>query len=140
MSDVPLQFVWRVAEGGYGWVESHPVFEADQQRQPFLTDGRPTGAAGFRVRPYLPLAEYPGLFRVFADTEPSCEGVKAFADRFGPLGPDIAERIALHEQPNAKSTPVGSGEPLAGWRNEILMMNYAVGIWEPARAGNVDHS
>ena len=117
---------------------SDPVFEPDQQRQPFLTDGRPIGAAGFRVRQYLPLAEFPGLFRVFAETEPSHEGIKAFADRFGPLGGDIAKQIPLYDQPNAKGVPVGTGEPLAAWSNEILTMRYAIDIWEAARNGDVD--
>jgi hypothetical protein len=137
MPEIPLQFGWRVAQGGYHWVDSHPVFEHNEQRQPFLTDGRPIGAAGHRVRQYLPLTEFPGLFRVFAETEPNQDGIKAFADRFGPLGGDIAKQIPLYGQPNAQGTPIGLGEPRASLRNEILMMNYAVGIWEPARAGDV---
>ena len=137
MPDIPLQFRWRVAEGGYAWVDSHPAFEPHQQRQPFLTDGRPIGAAGFRVRQYLPLAEFPGLFRVLAETEPSREGVKLFADRFGPLGGDIRKQITLYDQPSAKGVPVGTGEPLDAWSDEILTMRYAVDLWEAARTGDV---
>jgi hypothetical protein len=137
MPDIGLQFRWGVAEGGYRWVDSDPAFESDQQRQPFLTDGRPTGAAGYRVLQYLPLAKYPGLFRVFAETDPSHDGIKAFADRFGPLGGDIAKRVPLYDQPNAQGTPTGFGEPLAAWTDEIMMMCFAIDIWEAARNGDV---
>ena len=53
-----------------------------------LTDGRPIGTAGLHVKEYQPLVAFPGLFRVFADTEPTQDGIKTFADRFGPLGRD----------------------------------------------------
>jgi len=137
MPDIPLQFPWQVAEGGYSWVDSRPGFEPHQPRQPFLTDGRPVGTGGLRVMPYLPLAAFPGLFRVFADTEPGREGIKAFADRFGPLGPDIARQIPLHDQANTKGIPLGTGEPLAAWNDEILTMRFAIDIWEAARNGDV---
>jgi hypothetical protein len=136
MPDIPLQFPWQVAEGGYSWADSRPIGEG-QDRGSFLTDNRAIAAAGFRVLQYQPLAAFPGLFRVFADTEPSREGVKAFADRFGPLGGDLSEQIPLYNQPNAKGVPLGTGEPLAAWSNEILMMRFAIAIWEAARNGDV---
>jgi hypothetical protein len=40
-------------------------------RDPFLTDGHPVGAGSFRVRPYHPLAMFPGLFRVFGIPSPA---------------------------------------------------------------------
>jgi hypothetical protein len=143
MPVVPLQFLWRVAEDGYhwvhsDWVHSDPAFECNEQRQPFLTDGRPSGAAGYRVRQYLPLAEFPGLFRVFGETKPNQDGIKAFADRFGPLGGDIAKQIPLYDQPNAQATPMGFGEPLAAWSDEILTMRFAIDISDAARNGDVN--
>jgi hypothetical protein len=137
MPDIPLQFLWRVAKGGYRWLDSRPGFEPRQQRQPFLTDGRPIGSGGLRMMRYLPLAAFPGLFRVFADTEPSHDGIKAFADRFGPLGGDLAKQIPLYDQPNAKGVAVGTGEALGAWSHEILMMRFAIDIWEAARNGDV---
>jgi hypothetical protein len=137
MPDIPLQFRWQVAEDGYRWLESHPVGGSDQMRDPFLTHGRPIGAGGFRLMRYQPLAAFSGLFRVFADTEPNHDGIKAFADRFGPLGGDLINPILLHDQPSAKGVPVGTGEPLAAWSDEILMMRYAVHLWEAARNGDV---
>jgi hypothetical protein len=137
MPDIPLQFSWQVPEGGFRWVDARPSFELHQEHRPFLTDNRPIGAAGFRVLRYLPLAAFSGLFRVFADTQPSRDGVKAFADRFGPLGGDVAKRIPLYDQPNAEGVLLGTGEPLASWNDEILMMRFAIDIWEAARSGDV---
>jgi hypothetical protein len=138
MPEIPLQFPWPVAESGYRWVDSEPVVERNEQRQPFLTDGLAIGAAGYRRRRRLPLAEFPGLFRVFAEIEPTHDGIKAFADRFGPLGGDIAKQILLYDQPNAQGTPIGFGEPLTAWTKEILTMRFAIDIWEAARSGDVD--
>jgi hypothetical protein len=137
MADLLLQFPWRAAKDGYSWVRSHPAFGASQQRAAFLTNGRPIGTAGFRVMEYQPLVVFPGLFRVFADTAPDYEGIKAFADRFGPLGPDVATQIPLTDQRNAKGEPLGIGESLANWSDEILTMRRAVDLWEAARDGDV---
>jgi hypothetical protein len=137
MPDIPLQFRWQVAEGGYHWLESHPVDGSEQIRDLFLTHGRPIGAGGFgRIR-YQPLAAFSGLFRVFGDTEPTRDGIKAFADRFGPLGDPIENAIPLYDQPKAEGVPLGTGEPLAAWNEEILTMRYAIDIWEAARNGDV---
>ena len=137
MPDILLQFPWRVAKAGYSWVQSEPAFAAGSQPAPFLTDGRAIGTAGFHVMEHQPLVAFPGLFRVFADTEPSRDGVKAFADRFGPLGPDVATQIPLSDQRNAKGVPLGTGEPLSKWNDEILTMRLAIDIWEAARDGDV---
>jgi hypothetical protein len=138
MPDILLQFPWQVAKGGYTWVDAQPVLGASRQRAPYLTDTRPIGAAGFRVLQYQPLAAFPGLFRVFADAEPSRKGVKAFADRFGLLGGNLAEQIPLNDQRNARGVPLGTGESLAAWRDEILMMRLAIDVWEAARHGDVE--
>jgi hypothetical protein len=136
MPDIPLQFRWQVAEGGYRWVDSHLIGESRHERRAFLTDGRPIGAGGFRVLQYQPLGAFSGLFRVFADTEPSHDGIKAFAGRFGLLGGDIAKRIPLYDEPSAKDVPVGTGEALGAWNDEILIMRFAIHIWEAARNGD----
>ena len=107
MPDIPLQFPWRVAKGGYRWVESKPPSARAPAAAPTVPHRRParSAPAGFRVLQYQPLAAFPGLFRVFADTEPSHDGIKAFADRFGPLGGDIAKPIPLNDQPQRQGRP-----------------------------------
>jgi hypothetical protein len=137
MPDIPLQFPWRVAEGGYSWVDSHRIGESRHERHAFLTDGRPIRAGGFRVLQYQPLAAFSGLFRMFGDTEPSRDGIKGFADRFGLLGGDIAGSIPLYEQPSSKDVAIGIGEPSAEWNNQILMMRFVIDVWEAARNGDV---
>jgi hypothetical protein len=137
MPDIPLQFRWHVAEHGYAWLDAHAVDASDQMREPFLTHGRPIGAGGFRSMKYHPLAAFSGLFRVFAETQPDRDGIKAFADRFGPLGPDVATEIPLYGQRNAIGVPLGTGEPLGAWKDEILIMRFAIEIWEAARNGDV---
>jgi hypothetical protein len=137
MPDIPLQFPWQVAKDGYNWLDSCPIGESGQDRRSFLTDGRPIGAGGLRVVQYQPLAAFPGLFRVFADTEPNHDGIKAFADRFGPLGGEIAKQIPLYDHLHAKGVPLGIGEPLGAWSTEILTMRFAIDIWEAARNGDV---
>jgi hypothetical protein len=136
MADLLLQFPWQVAKAGYTWVESHPVLGASQRPASFLTDGRPIGTAGLHVKEYQPLAAFSGLFRVFADTEASRDGIKSFADRFGPLGGNLAKQIPLSDQRNAKGVQLGTGESLAAWNEEILMMRLAIDIWEAARNGD----
>jgi hypothetical protein len=138
MPEIPLQFRWHVAESGYRWLETHPSLQPDTKRRRFLTDGRPTGAAGWRLRQYLPLSEFSGLFREFADTEPGYEGVKAFADRFGMLGADISQPIVLSDQRREKGTPLGTGETLGAWTAEISMTRLTIDLWEAARKGDVD--
>ena len=115
------------------------MFSAGSQPAPFLTDGRAIGTAGFHVMEHQPLVAFPGLFRLFADTEPSRDGVKAFADRFGPLRPQsVATQIPLSDQRNAKGVPLGARKPLiANGTNEILTMRLAIDIWEAARDGDV---
>ena len=138
MPEVPLQFPWRVDEDGYGWIDSFPVTEGDGRRRPFLTDGRPIATGGFRVMQYQPLSAFTGLFRMFADTEPDQDGIEAFADRFGRLGGDIACTIPLFDKPSSGGgVPVGTGEPLSAWSEEILTMRIATDLWEAARSGDV---
>jgi hypothetical protein len=137
MPDILLQFPWRVAKAGYSWVQTQPVPAAGSQPGPFLTDGRPIGTAGFRVMEYQPLVAFPGLFREFADTETNEDGIRTFADRFGPLGGDLTTVIPLQDEGDAKRTLLGTGEAVGIWLGEILTMRFAVDLWEAARSGDV---
>ena len=69
---------------------------------------------------------------------PPATGIKAFADRFGPLGRTVEKPIPLDDQRNAKGVPLGMGESLADWHHEILTMRLAIDIWEAVRRGDVD--
>jgi hypothetical protein len=138
MPDIPLQFPWHVAQGGYRWRESRPIGGDDQSRRMFLTDGRPIGAQGHRVRSYQPLSAFSGLFRMFAGLAPAPEPIKGFADRFGPLGGNLVCHIPLHDQATAKGSSLGTGEAMGSWVREILIMQHAIDLWESARQGDVE--
>lgn len=137
MRDETIEFHWDVHEAGYRWVK---IESANSKNGPdrFLTHGRPLSSVGYAVQRYSPLALYSGLFWQFAETDPTREAVKAFADKFGLLGGDAAEMIGLPEQQTEKGQATSVGERLGSWRQEILAMRTAVELWDWARTGNVD--
>jgi hypothetical protein len=101
----------------------------------------PAYRAGDRSRAmrYHPLSAFSGLFRDFAATEPSLDAIKAFADRFGPLGGALRKRIVLSDQGRDGKHPMGFGEHVDDWVHEILVMRLAVDLWESARQGDTAH-
>jgi hypothetical protein len=138
MPDIPLHFPWHVAEGGYHWFDARTASDPHAPRRQFLSHGRPMGAEGYSGWRYQPLSAHTGLFREFAGTEPGQAGIKAFADRFGPLGPDIEKPIVLGDQGNRGRASLAMGESLADWTDEILTMRLAIDLWEAARNGDVE--
>ena len=64
---------------------------------------------------------------------------RAFANRFGMLGGSLRKRIALHDQGRDGKDPMGFGEHVDDWVNQILVMRLAVDLWEAARRGDADH-
>ena len=137
MPDDIVEFQWNVHEGGYRWIDTTSA-DAAPKRGPFLTDNRPIGARGFNVKRYKPLSIYSGLFRTFADTEPTSASIKAFADRFGLLGGDVATMVVLPDHRKGRRQLVGVGERSREWRREILTMRQMVDLWGKARNGDVE--
>src|SRR5262249_14828640 len=101
-------------------------------------------------RSYRPLLDEPNLFLRFAETEPTAEGVLAFANRFGRLGQDAAWRIRKvrpqDEEPSAiyyndyhrRRPPPGArlqAEPLFVWQSYIAVFAHLVRLWELALQG-----
>lgn len=134
-----FQFSWGVAEGGYSWLEADPLFPIGGNAPTdvpavWLTDGQPAGVAGFRVQRYRPLTADPALFRVFAETEPTREGIQAFANRYGLLGGNTMEAIRLPRHPGDDTA--GYGVPLWAWLEEIRAMRQMVELWDLAAQGN----
>jgi hypothetical protein len=82
MSNDLITFTWHVPDGGFLWVDATTR----------ATEGRPArvlveGTSGFiACRRYDPLTEHPALFRTFAETPPTEEGILAFANRWGGAG------------------------------------------------------
>jgi hypothetical protein len=135
--DVPLDFAWEVPEAGHRWVETQALGQGTDVRRHYLT---PAYGAGdrFRTLRYQPLSAFSGLFRNFAATEPSLDAIKSFADRFGLLGGNLRKRIVLYDQGRDGKHPMGFGEHVDEWIQEILVMRLAVDLWESARQEDTD--
>ena len=121
-----ILFICHVPKAGFRWLETHPIPPTDQSRHWYLTPGREPGMRGGGGQTYNPLEEHTALFRVFADTEPSRDGIKAFAGRFG-----LARRRHRRADPALRPTQrqgrrrSASGEALSAWTDEILIMRFA---------------
>lgn len=134
MSKPRVEFAWDVAESGYQWLEGLPLLPGAPAGL-YLTE-RPPGKAGRRVRRYEPLREHTGLFRTFADTETTPEGILQFADAYGLLGiQDTVESFNSATEANGLTVSKGParrfvGEKLFSWKNEITRLRGAVLLWD----------
>jgi hypothetical protein len=144
---VPLfGFTWGRPVGGQGYVleqsvcpfprnrdACHDSYEAAewspakikaQKAEPVLVP-----APGADPDPYDPLREETGLFRTFADTEPTPEGCLAFANRYGCL------QVGMFGRDDGVSQPVLI-ERVQAWRMRIVWLRHLLQLWERARAGD----
>lgn len=123
-----FQFQWEIPENGYRWIKSKQIGKSREKRSLFLVDRANLGLT-FRGARYAPLQTHTGLFKTFADTEPTPENILRFANKHGPLG--VTVNIAA---------PTGrvpwSGESLSTWTAEILHMRHAVELWALVRESN----
>jgi hypothetical protein len=120
-----VAFFWEVPLGGFRWLDASAVAGGTPQR--WLTEAIPVGLA-VDVRRYSPLDEYPALFRTFADTPLTEDGISRFANQFGGLG--AWEQIRLTAGPELV---MGMGEPRHIWMNEIDAMRRAAQLWDAVR-------
>lgn len=143
------EFVWRVAENGYAWAEDYRegrrgrsggLISAGRLLVPRdlvhdVPDGEGAGfdgqnARGVRHREYHPF-KTTGLFRDFANTEPTEAGIRCFADRYGRLGADGAVMM-----PPVRGKPLTENE-FDG--EEMVHSHYDIAqrveIWREAIAG-----
>jgi hypothetical protein len=82
---------------------------------------------------YDPLGDRSGLFKVFAETEATKDGILAFANAHGSLGLAIALDLIDGE----REGPI-DGEQLAAWRASVLEMRAAVELWDAARTSSME--
>jgi hypothetical protein len=105
---------WYVASKGYNW--------ADGDSQRYLTHNFLRTLSAGNHTPYNPLEYHHGLLREFARTEPTEEGFKAFADRFGLLLTIRGESLG------AKGRIGYAGEPWSLWlehgRKPEMLLSY----------------
>jgi hypothetical protein len=141
MKEQSVSFWWDVAMDGYKWIKTRAVGSTDEEW--YLTTGTPLGPIGYMRQRYQAFEEAPGLFRIFADTLPTQEGILEFASKYGFLTRDNSTyqpgcdrstaqgKIELpREASNSGEPAIGEGEPFTLWIAEIQSMHEAVVIWD----------
>jgi hypothetical protein len=137
MTEPSVLFTCHVPKVGFRWLETHPIPPPHQSRAWFLTVGREPGMRIGGGQTHNPLEEHTGLFRVFADTEPSRDGIKEFAERFGSLGGDTRTWVAVYDEPRNGGYAGAWSEAYTVWRDQIVDMRRTVDLWDAARRGEV---
>jgi hypothetical protein len=124
-------FHWTVPELGFEWLEAKPVdpesFGAKQAE--FLTACRSAGGQLPRYRSYDVFAET-GLFRTFAGTKTTKDGIVGFANNYGLLGGGV--EISTSDEYRAR------GQYFEGWVEEIEAMKEVVMLWDAIGTGDVE--
>src|SRR5262245_51298715 len=107
-------FLWPVAVSGYKWDEFPDGANLRCGLEPIRK---------WPLRQYAPLEEFTGLFRTFAETEPTKEGVLAFANQFGPLG---AGPLVEGMKDEVWASQGVVHDLLEDWQEEIPLMRKAI--------------
>lgn len=133
-----FKFVWEVHNGGYEWEYSgdNPQLYSKIRAQEKLGKAAPEWLkkrpAGFYLdRTLIPAAPDQGtrtyepledntLFRTFAYTDPTAEGILSFVNRYGPLNRSFR----------------GKFDRLKDWHDDIALMRLAIEFWDLARTAN----
>lgn len=113
----PFIFRGLVSEAGYEWLEG-------LDGKPRLVPCRVPGIG------YRPCETHPGLFRQFAELNPTKEGIKEFARTYG----DLFNSYEGRQSANRKDSTVVFGATLGTWRQEIGVMRVLVNLWDQIKA------
>ncbi|MBZ5727444.1 MAG: hypothetical protein LAP87_20915 [Acidobacteriia bacterium] len=127
MADELTKFAWRVPSTGHRWIDGQSIGGDSSSAQRFLVEEAQPGELA-PADEYNPLHEpsHSALFKTFAETESSEEGIQHFADRFGRLGGSAKESVEVQGGTGRFS----EGEPLHIWRSEILAMRTLIRLWD----------
>ncbi len=141
------EFTWQVAVEGYDWVENEATHQLGKGTSAAFSNDILMPIKWGQYRTYHPLKEHSGLFRLFASTPPTPNGIRAFANEFGHLGEggwstvqptkglsfwDEAEREAYYSSLDALQIP----QKFELWEWAIEQMRQAVQLWDRIKAGN----
>ncbi len=129
--------LWTVPIGGCRWIEGVPDPDPDHPerfdaaQQPLLVDPRGGPSRSYDVL----AAENSGLFRTFAETPPTPDGVLGFADRYGMLGvPQNASSPGFGGEGWNRGR--GRGETLNNWLRHVEDMRRAVELLDLIRSAD----
>jgi hypothetical protein len=129
MPELDLDFRWPVPKAGFRWEDGEWLpQDAEGVSDSLLVDAPDRERA---QRPYAPLA-VSGLFREFADLQPSKEGILAFANKYGALG--VSTFFTTGSGPQEAQMLGRLGETQARWAAEIARMKEAVTLLDLVRA------
>lgn len=120
MADEVFHFVWEVPEDGFRFETTKEVLEDEEDI--FLVHPAPIGTP-YRLKRYMPLEEFTGLFKIFAKTKLDHDGVLEFANKYGTL------TRGSHIRPPSGSGPVLAGEPLRLWYDHIDRVKRLLDLW-----------
>ena len=141
----PLDFLWERPSGRDGF---DLLAAGARPRHHHHTDFRLDGAFyvipkdGAAFEPYAPMREETGLFRNFAETPPTPDGVLEFANRYGRLGD-----VSLIPRTRQARSPIvpnelddfdsdGAAEEGNEWLAAILWVRFITRFWAAACAGD----
>jgi hypothetical protein len=129
------RFLWRVAVRGYQWTADDYLFAPE----------------GSRFREYAPLEDFTGLFRAFAETPITMNGLLGFANKFGHLGTgaggvggDIDDEWESRSDADWQGLDhtEKSGRPdwedMDFWCEQIGRMRDCVRTWDKVQNGKAD--
>jgi hypothetical protein len=109
----PFIFRGPVSEAGYEWLTG--------------TDNRPrlvsVRVPGLGIRACEP---HPGLFREFAELNPTKVAIQGFAEKYG----DLFARYDMEQGAERKDGTVAFGASFGTWKQEIGDMRILVGLWD----------
>ena len=135
MADEIVELYWDVSNDGYEWIESREAHSEDAKKELFLTEGVASGKT-FQQKRYRPLQDHSGLFRIFADVEPTEAGILGFANKYGLLGGDVSGHIRISTPGKPDSIEVG--EPIKKWKDQIGLMGWVWDLWQAAQTRKVE--
>jgi hypothetical protein len=114
-------------DDGYRW-ERRLVHHPHHDEEETVLVEKPSP---LRTRRYVPRDET-GLFRTFADIDPSTDGILAFVRRYGRLGEGVEKLLAEIQSENV--APAGwqanVGEPLEDWQDKIRWIGFLIQFWD----------
>jgi hypothetical protein len=148
----PYIFYWEVPQDGFEWIEAHEInWRRLREGSVLAPENRwlvlRSAAQKHEVLRYRPLEDETALFRMFADTPPTEEGILAFTRRYGRLGllkhllpkealafsrSDEGQKVEMQRFREGKFGPDKSvmGEDLGTWRRSIRRMRFALDLWD----------
>jgi hypothetical protein len=153
-----IAFGWVALQDGYKWVDAHEIYIPPRWGKVWAPAERwlitRSEAQNREIRRYDPLQEESSLFRTFADTPLTEEGILQFTRQYGRLGVEkwvfSKEKLALAHSNEGQKLEMKSlsqrvldlnrgvsGESLGMWKQSIRHMRFALSLWDAIRSNDV---